>query len=74
MKKNNTEENKLQIPFNEIPLNMLKDDGEIKYKLGQKIKFLYTKNKDNDIIQIYSANNNNKKSINFEFKYGRILV
>ena len=60
--KNNTEENKLQIPFNEIPLNMLKDDGEIKYKLGQKIKFLYTKNKDNDIIQIYSANNNNKKS------------
>ena len=60
--KNNTEENKLQIPFNEIPLNMLKDDGEIKYKLGQKIKFLYIKNKDNDIIQIYSADNNNKKS------------
>ena len=52
--KNNTEENKLQIPFNELPINMINDDGEIKYKLGQKIKFLYDKK--NNKIQIYNNN------------------
>ena len=41
--KNNIEDDKLLIPFNELPINMIKDDGEIKYKLGQKIKFLYDK-------------------------------
>ena len=52
--KNNTDDNKLQIPFNELPINMIKDDGEIKYKLGQKIKFLYDKK--NNKIQIYNNN------------------
>ena len=68
--KNNPEEDKLQIPFNEIPINMIKDDGEIKYKLGQKIKFLYEKK--NNLIKIYnnnSVNNNNSKEIKIGQKY-----
>ena len=52
--KNNTDDNKLQIPFNELPINMVKDDGEIKYRLGQKIKFLY--DKINNKIKIYNNN------------------
>ena len=67
--KNNTEENKLQIPFNEIPINMVKDDGEIKYKVGQKIKFLYDKK--NNSIQIYNGNNNNDKNKSEEIKIGQ---
>ena len=65
--KNNPEDVKLQIPFNELPINMIKDDGEIKYKLGQKIKFLYDK-KDN-LIKIYNNNQNN--NISQEIKLGQ---
>ena len=67
--KNNTDENKLQIPFNEIPINMVKDDGEIKYKVGQKIKFLYDKK--NNTIQIYNNNKNNDKIKSEEIKVGQ---
>ena len=60
-------EEKLQIPFNEIPLNMLSDDGEIKYKLGQKIKFLYDKK--NNSCKIFNNNINDKEEIKPGKKY-----
>ena len=45
LKIKNYSDNKLQIPFNEIPINMVKDDGDLKYKLGHKIKFYFNESK-----------------------------
>ena len=68
--KNNIEDDKLLIPFNELPINMIKDDGEIKYKIGQKIKFLYDKK--NNIIKIYNNNININNNISVkEIKIGK---
>ena len=50
LKIKNYSESKLQVPFNEIPINMVKDDGELRYKLGHKIKFYY--NKSNNVCSI----------------------
>ena len=65
--KNNIEDDKLLIPFNELPINMIKDDGEIKYKLGHKIKFIYDKK--NNIIKINNNNSNNSEEIKIGNKY-----
>ena len=73
LKIKNYSENKLQIPFNEIPLNMVKDDGELKYKLGHKIKFYYNKN--NNLCSIIPPTDKDKnKEIKIGNKYlARIL-
>ena len=46
---------------------MLSDDGEIKYKLGQKIKFLYDKK--NNSCKIFNNNINDKEEIKPGKKY-----
>ena len=74
LKIKNYSENKLQIPFNEIPLNMVKDDGELKYKLGHKIKFYYDKNKNNLCSIIPPSDKDKNKEIEIGKKYlARIL-
>ena len=70
----NNSETKLQIPFNEIPLNMVKDDGELKYKLGHKIKFYYNKNNNICSIMPPLSNKDKNKEIKIGQKYlSRIL-
>ena len=67
LKIKNYSENKLQVPFNEIPLNMVKDDGDLKYKLGHKVKFYFYKNK-NDLCTIIPQE---KKEKNQDIKIGQ---
>ena len=74
LKIRNYSENKLQIPFNEIPLDMIKDDGELKYKLGHKIKFYFNKEKNNLCTILPSSVKEKKKEIQIGKKYiSRIL-
>ena len=67
LKIKNYSESKLQVPFNEIPLNMVKDDGDLKYKLGHKVKFYFYKNK-NDLCTIIPQE---KKEKNQDIKIGQ---
>ena len=54
-------DNKLQIPFNTIPIEMISDEG-LKYKIGNKIKFFCDKKLNCSII----------KEENTEIKIGKI--
>ena len=45
-------DNKLQIPFNTIPIEMISDEG-LKYKIGNKIKFFCDKKLNCSIIKQY---------------------
>ena len=74
LKIKNYSENKLQIPFNEIPLSMVKDDGDLKYKLGHKVKFYFFKNKNNLCTIIPPEAKEKNKEIKIGQKYlARIL-
>ena len=74
LKIKNYSENRLQIPFNEIPLDMVKDDGELKYKLGHKIKFYFNKEKNNLCTIIPPSIKEKNKEIQIGKKYiARIL-
>jgi len=74
LKIKNYSENKLQIPFNEIPLNMVKDDGDLKYKLGHKIKFYFNGSKNNLCSIIPPSIMEKNKEIKIGNKYlARIL-
>ena len=74
LKIKNYSESKLQIPFNEIPLNMVKDDGDLKYKLGHKIKFYFNGSKNNLCSVIPPSIMEKNKEIKIGNKYlARIL-
>ena len=66
LKIKNYSESKLQVPFNEIPINMVKDDGELRYRLGHKIKFYY--NKSNNLCSIQPTSN---KEVNKDIQIGK---